>query len=237
MSIEEDRIKTEEEDEKDAAEAADRARLEAERQARDQEAARVNAEEERRRQDEQRVREEAAKLEAIKEAEVEKARAEAEQQARIQAMTQQQAHERQLVQLKQDKGKKRMRIALIVGACVVVLGGTGAGFYINHQSELDAKLLADQEAETRRIAEAAKQEKRKAAKKEKERTEQIAKLLKQIDAAADPAELKRLKDELASAQKGGRGGTRRGGASGSSGGPKPTAKECKTGDPLCAGDM
>ena len=85
MNLEEDRIKTEEADRAAQAAAAERARQDAERQAREAEQARIRAEEERRRAEEQRSREEAARLEAIRVAEIEKARVEAEQRARLEA--------------------------------------------------------------------------------------------------------------------------------------------------------
>ena len=86
MTIEEDRIKTEEEDKQEADAEAEQARLNAEQQAREAESARQHAEEERRRLEEQRRREDAARLEALKAAELETARSSAEQQARMEAM-------------------------------------------------------------------------------------------------------------------------------------------------------
>jgi colicin import membrane protein len=96
MNLEEDRIKNEEADRTAAANAAEKARADAELAARNAEESRIRAEEERRRVDEQRTREEAARLDAIRTAEIEKARIEAEQRARMEAMAAQQQHERSL---------------------------------------------------------------------------------------------------------------------------------------------
>ncbi len=234
MTIEEDRIKTEETDRQAAAAEAERARLEAERLAREAEEARKNAEEQRRLQEEQRMREEAARLEAIKQAEIAKAKQEAEARARMEAMAAQQEHERKLTALTQDKTKKNLRNALIIGGLLVlVIGGTAGYFVYKGKIESDAALAA-QQAEAARI----KEEKER---KEKELTQMLAEikeLQRQKDAAAgDAAKLKKLEAALkakedAAAKLGGRGGVRRGG--GTKTGAKTPKTKCAPGDPLCS---
>src|SRR4029078_9334982 len=123
MTLEEDRIRTEEADRAAQAAAAEKARGEAERAAREAEEARIRSEEERRRFEEQRSREEAAKLEAIRVGEVEKARVEAEQRARLEAMAAQQQHERSLAAIQQDEGKQKLRKMLMYGGIAVFLLG------------------------------------------------------------------------------------------------------------------
>ena len=111
MSLEEDRIAKEEADAKAREDAARRAREDAERAAREAEELRLREEEERRRQEEARRREEEARVEALKQAEIERARAEQEQKARMEALSAQQEHERRLAELNRDKGKKKLKIA------------------------------------------------------------------------------------------------------------------------------
>ncbi len=147
MSLEEDRIKQEDDDKKRKEAAELHARQEAERRAREAEEARMQGEAERRRQDEQRTREETARVDAIRQGEVEKARHEAEQQARLRAMAQQQDHERQLAAVSQDKKKKQLTfIALGIGA-VLILGAAGGGFAFWKSGQEQAKITAAKNAE------------------------------------------------------------------------------------------
>jgi colicin import membrane protein len=122
MNLEEDRIKQEEDQKRRAEEEAARVRAEAERRVREEEEARIRADEDRRRAEESRVREESARLEAIRHAEVEKARVEAENQARIEQLRHQQEHERELSKLKHDKSKKRL-VLIASGIGVTAVAG------------------------------------------------------------------------------------------------------------------
>src|SRR5262245_17764961 len=135
MSLEEDRIRTEEAERAAQAAAAERARQEAEKQAREAEEARIRAEEERRRTDEQRSREETARVEAIRVGEIEKARVEAEQRARLEAMAAQQQHERSLAAIHGDESKHKLRKILIGVAIAVPLIGGIAGFMVYKESQ------------------------------------------------------------------------------------------------------
>ena len=148
MNLEEDRIRGEEEQRDNARRAEEEARMAAERAARDAEESRIRAEEERRRAEEQRTREEAARLEAIRHAEVEKARVEAEQQARLAAMSNQQQHERQLAAINQDQSKKKLRNILIgLSAGFIIIGtGVGIGVYKNHQATELQRIALEEEA-------------------------------------------------------------------------------------------
>ncbi len=59
--------------------------------------------------EEQRRREEEARLEAMRQAEIEKARAEAEHRARMEALTSQQAHEQELAKHKPTSTRSACR--------------------------------------------------------------------------------------------------------------------------------
>ena len=146
MTLEEDRIKQEEDQKRRAEEEAARVRAEAERRVREEEEARMRAEEERRRTDEQRTREDAARLEAIRHAEVEKARVEAENQARIEQLRHQQEHERHLASLTHDKSKKRLvLIASGIGATALiglVIAGVVISNSLKKARDLESQMTA-----------------------------------------------------------------------------------------------
>ncbi len=234
MTLEDDRIKSEEDDKKQAAAQADQKRLDAERQARAEEEARIRADEERRRVEQQRVAEEAARLEAIKHAEVEKARVEAEQRARIEEIARQQEHERQLAALKQDGSKKKLRNALIGGVVVVVFAGAGLGVFLNNKAKEDARTAAVQADEQRKKDEAAAKKLRDAEReieanraKLAEYDQQIKDLEEKAKSAGSDAEKAEAEKELAKVRAA-RGAT--GAAAGTGGGKK----SCRPGDPLCS---
>ena len=139
MSLEEDRIKQEDDDKKRKEAAELQARQDAERRAREAEEARMGAETERRRQEDQRSREEQARVEAIRQGEVEKARHEAENQARLRATAQQQDHERQLAAVNQDQKKKQLTyIALGIGA-LLIFGAAGGGYAFYRSGQAQAE--------------------------------------------------------------------------------------------------
>jgi colicin import membrane protein len=144
MNLEEDRIRQEEDQKRRAEEEAARARADAERRAREEEEARLRAAEDKRRAEEQRTREEAARLDAIRHAEVEKARLDAENAARLEQLRHQQEHERQLAVVTHDKSKKRL-VLIAVGIGVFALVGIvgGAVAYSNaakRNEQLQAQL-------------------------------------------------------------------------------------------------
>ena len=240
MSLEEDRIK-QEDDEKKRKEAAElHARQEAERRQREAEEARMQGEQERKRQDDQRTREETARVEAIRQGEVEKARHDAENQARLRAMSQQQEHERQLAALSQDKKKKQLTyIALGIGA-LLILGGAGGGYAFyrsgveqaritalknqeiaEQKAQLD-KLMSDFKAQSEAVAAA-----EAAAAKATSETERLAAREK---LAAAQAEQKKTQANIAAVQGGGRPG---GGTAPARTTPR-AACTCQAGDPLCS---
>jgi colicin import membrane protein len=235
MNIEEDRIKGEEADKAARANAAERSRADAERAAREAEEARIRAEEERRRQEEQRAREEAARLAAIQVAEVERARLEAEQKARLEAMNAQQAHERSLAALHQDKSKKNLRNMLIGGTAFVLIGGGLAGYFAYDSHQKQQAAIAAQEQQ-RQILE---EEKKKLEEQARQGQENIAKLNDALANAKDDAQRLALQKQLADEQarqdalkKPGSGAARptQGGPSGA---PKAPCN-CAPGDPLCS---
>ncbi len=233
MNLEEDRIKSEEAEKAAAAAAAERARLDAERSAREAEEARIRSEEERRRLDEARAREEAARIEAIRHAEIEKARTEAENRARLEAMAAQQQHERNLAAIKQDESKKKLRNLLIGGVAVVVLGGSLAGYFIYQSS-----VRGDQEraALAQRNADAEAELKKKDA-QAKEQSDKVNALLAQLARAKDDAEKaklqKQLEEEKAKQDEMAKGGRRGGGGPAKAGGGDAPKPKCRPGDPLC----
>lgn len=130
MSLEEQRIREEDEAKRQAIEAAQRARLDAEQRVRAEQEERIRSEEARRRAEESTRREESARHEAMRLAGIERARIEAEQRAKIAILEQEQRHERDLAALGQDAQKRRLQRTLIIGGAlaVAVLGG-GAGLY------------------------------------------------------------------------------------------------------------
>lgn len=235
MNLEEDRIKQEETARQRQADAANQARLDAERRAREAEEARLSAEEERRRTEEQRTREEAARLEAIRHAEIEKARLDAENAARTEQLKHQQEHERQIKALNQDKHKKRLT-QIATGAGILLLVAVVGGVYA-YKTTSDA-------AEAQRIAAAqALQEKQdqvdKLMRQYKEQQDQVASLESAVTNAKDDAARAAAQQKLLEAQKQA-AETRKNISSvqsrpTSGGGTKPAKPcNCPAGDPLCS---
>ena len=233
MNLEEDRIRGEEAEKAASTAAAEKARGDAERAARDAEEARIRAEEERRRMDELRSREEAARHEAIRQAEIEKARADAENKARLEAMNAQQQHERNLAAINQDESKKKLRNLLVGGgvAAALILGVTGFMFY-----------KSSQETQAREQAQAAKARqdeddlrKLKATLEEQQhKTDSLMSQLANAKDDADRAKLqKQLDDERAKTDSGKPRGGGGGGPRPASGGSDAPKKKCTPGDPLC----
>jgi colicin import membrane protein len=235
MNLEEDRIKQEADEKKRRADSEVQSRLDAERRAREQEQARLLAEEDRRRNDELRKREEAARLEAIRHAEIEKARVEAEQRARMEAMTQQQEHERQLSALKHDEHKKKLqRNLMLTGAGAFLVIGLGVGWYLGIKKPAD---------ERERAALAAAQlqrdeEVKRLTKQLEDQQTKVGELMQQLASAQDDKTRAELKQKLAEAQRAQQGLVQRaagGGPRPASGGDKPKPPcNCQPGDPLCS---
>jgi colicin import membrane protein len=230
MSLEEDRIRSEEAEKAAAFAAAQKAKAEAERAAREAEESRIRAESERRRMEEQRTREDAARVEAIRVAEIEKARMEAEQRARIEAMAAQQSHERSLAALREDKGKKTLRSLLIGGSAVVAVGVLVTGYMVYQTQQQNQARIAAAAAE-RAEAEAAAAAARARA---DESQRKIDSLLMQLANANDQATRlslqKALQDEQDKVKKSVPGGAR-GPVAPKGGSAKPA---CAPGDPLCS---
>jgi colicin import membrane protein len=238
MNLEEDRIKQEDDDKKKRAESDARARAEAERRSRDQEQARVTAEEERRRSDEQRKKEEAVRLDAIRQGEIEKARMEAEQRARMEAMSKQQEHERHITTLKSDEHKKKLQRNLmfaVSGGAILVIGGLG--LYLGKiRPEAEAR-----ETATRAALFQQAEETKRAQQQLAETTTKVNDLLSQLSSAQDEKTRAELKAKLADAQRAQAGAASRATSGPSKGGgggeekPKPKkACDCQPGDPLCS---
>ena len=159
MNLEEDRIRQEEDAKRRAEEEVARARAKTERKAREEEEARIRAAEDKRRAEEQRTREEAARLEAIRHAEVEKSRLEAENRARMEQLRHQQEHERQLAHLTHDKSKKRLVLIASGIGVLALVGLVGGAVVISNQVKarqaLEAQLTdlqAKQEENNRKMS-------------------------------------------------------------------------------------
>jgi colicin import membrane protein len=237
MNLEEDRIKQEETARQRQAEAATQARLEAERRAREEEEARINAEEQRRRSEEQRAREDAARLEAIRHAEIEKARLDAENAARTEQLKHQQEHERQIKALSQDKHKKRLTLIVtlsLVGLAVALVGG---GLFI--KSQADERAAETMKHQQEMAAQQAQYEKLQS--QLQGQMDQVAQLESAVTNARDDAaraaaqqKLLEAKNQAAVTQNALSHATPHGGG----GGPatsKPKAPcNCPAGDPLCS---
>jgi len=131
MRLEQNRIAEEDEQRKAKVTAEENARRESERLAREEERVRLKLEEDRRREEAEREREHAARLEAIRQAEIERARVEAEQRGRLAALSAQQQHEQKLAALKSDAGKKRLSrvLRLTLGLSTVLIVGAAALYF------------------------------------------------------------------------------------------------------------
>lgn len=187
----------------------------------------MRAAEEKRRQEEQRAREEHAKVDAIRQAEVERARVEAENAARMEQMKRQQEHERQLAALTQDKSKKRLTIIASLSGVVLLIGLVVGGIVIkgqmDKQKELEAQLNSlnsDKEELDRKLKSATTPEEKAA-------------LEQQI--ADNEARIAALKNNQPPPQATAKPTARPGGNTGAT---KPTvtkpACNCTPGDPLCS---
>lgn len=229
MNLEEDRIKQEEDQKRRAEEEAARVRAEAERRVREEEEARIRADQERRRGEEQRVREETARLEAIRHAEVEKARVEAENQARIEQLRHQQEHERHLVALTQDKSKKRLVFIASGIGVVFVAGLIGGAVVISNQ----LKKAHDLEAQLSTLQSEADENNKK-----------MADLQSKLGSSTSPEERAALEKQLEEAQKkqqelaSQKARVQSGGPAVHTGGAThanlPKCGKCAQGDPLCS---
>ncbi len=167
MTLEEDRIKGEEEARRQQEEDARRAKEEAERRRQEEEAAQARAAEEARLAEIQKARDEEERREqAYREAEA-RAKYEAEQAAKLQEQQQMLTHQRHMEELRNKEGKGRRKLIFIASACValVCLLGSVAAYIgiIKPQQEAEtriareAQLRAEQQAEeNRRLAEQAK---------------------------------------------------------------------------------
>jgi len=125
MSIEENRIKEEEDAKKKRAEQEIQAKLESERRAREEEEGRLRAEEERRRSDDLRRKMEEAQVEAAKAAEIEKRKLEDQHRLQMEALAKQQAHEKE-VHLIQSQKRKGIHPGILAAIGIILLGAIGA---------------------------------------------------------------------------------------------------------------
>jgi colicin import membrane protein len=234
MNLEEDRIRQEDDEKKKRAEAEVQARSEADKRAREQEQARLHAEEERRRTDEQRKKEDAARVEAIRHAEIEKARVEAEQRANLEAMSKQQAHQLQLSSLQHDEHKKKLQRMVtfsIGGGALLLIGGLFL-YFGKIKPENDAREAAARAAFVQQAEESKKLQAQLA-----EQSQKVNELLGQLSSAQDDKTRAELKAKLNEAQQNQQRLAKRAASSGGGGdtAPKPAKPcNCQPGDPLCS---
>jgi colicin import membrane protein len=236
MNLEEDRIKQEETARQRQADAANQARLDAERRAREEEEARLRAEEERRRSEEQRGREETARLEAIRQAEIEKARLDADNAARTEQLKHQQEHERQIKALSQDKHKKRLTLIATSAAIFLLVALVGGGLFI--KSQADERAAETMKHQQEMAAQQAQYEKLQS--QLQGQMDQVTQLESAVTNARDDAaraaaqqKLLEAKNQAADTQKALRNAVPR--ASGGGGTTKAKAPcNCPAGDPLCS---
>src|SRR3954462_10970017 len=128
MNLEQERIAQETAtQQRQAREARERRDVE-ERAAREAEDRRLRDAEEMRRVSEQRQREEGARLEAIKQAELERSKAETEHRNHQQAVAAQREHEAQLTKIRQQSSARRVKIVAIVAITILGAGFAGLGY-------------------------------------------------------------------------------------------------------------
>ena len=236
MNLEEDRIKQEEASRRAQADAETQARLAAERRAREEEESRLRADDERRRNDEQRMREDQARVEAIRHAEVEKARIDAEHNARLESLRHQQEHERHMKALSQDKHKKQLTIAAVGAAILLIVGGITGGLALKNAND---KAAADEARHQQELAEQKAQS--DALQRQLEaQTQNISTMTEQLAAAKDNAAREALLKQIEEAKKAQASTQQRfqrvqSGGGGSTPSKTPRAAcTCQAGDPLCS---
>lgn len=139
MSIEENRIREEEDAKKRAAEAEVQARADAEKRAREEEESRLRAEEERRRSDEMRRKMEEAQVEAAKHAEIEKRKLEEQHRLQMEAMAKQQAHEKEIHVIQSQKRKGIHPGALAAIGIALLSALFAVIFFVSIKPSNDAK--------------------------------------------------------------------------------------------------
>ena len=219
-----------------AREEAARARAEAERIAREEAArrqgggfaAKGTAEAERMAREEAARREEAAQLEALRLAEVERARAEVEGPARQMEMIRKaDEHERALAALREDEKKKKLKRALVSCAlgAVALIGGSLGLYFGKIKPDHDA-LLANQAAQT----EATREEAAKLRAKldaDRKRIDDVARRLEEEKRKARELEAAKNAANEAPTTRQGRQGPRRQARAEAGGG------KCQPGNPGC----
>ncbi len=232
MNLEEDRVRQEADDKQRQIDEVARQREEDERRRREEEEARMRSEEQRRLAAERERRAEETRLDAIRQGEIEKKRMEAEKQAQLEAMRLEQEKQIRMKALDEDQHKKKLRTTLVVlGISSFLLIGGGVGYYVG-------VVMPAQRLQAAQIA-AAQQ-------RSDELQQQVTDLLNKLSHATDPAEMKRLQDQLSSANAAlteaksevshpkvvtGGGGPRPGGGTASPGGG--SKKNCAPNDPMC----
>ncbi len=239
MTLEEDRLKKEEDARLATIRASEAAQADAERRTREAEAARMRAEADRKLHEEASAREEAARLEAMRQAEVERARVEAESRGRLEQMIRTQAHERELAALAQDKKKKRLSLMVGLGGAVLLLTIVGSGVALKLQA--DAKTEADRRHQDEAAEHQAKIDKlESAARSQHDEVERLKSDVEHAQGAAKAEAQAKLtaaqtkEREAQEALKHGAAGASGPGVSGPGGPVKPKANcKCPEGDPTC----
>ncbi len=229
MTLEEDRIASEEEEAAAKARAAQAAREAAEAAARSAADQRIHEEEERRRSEEQRRKEEEARIDAIRQVEIERGRAESEHRAQMAVLAAQQAHEQRLAAVQSDSGKKKLKIAVAVVASILVIGavlGSVLFYDSGKKAEEERAALAGQAKQAEaRVAqletdvEASRQKERALQAKVSNAKNEAHRIKLQVQRAAAKEETNKARQAIGRARRPKSGGEK--------------ACKCALGDPLC----
>jgi colicin import membrane protein len=126
MARERERIHEEEAEHRRRLQAAHELQVAAERRSREAEERRRSEQERRFREEQQRAREEAARLQALRQAELERSRIEAEARAKLELVAQQHQHERRIEAIRSDVKRRRDRIVALASSFLATLVALGA---------------------------------------------------------------------------------------------------------------
>jgi colicin import membrane protein len=241
MNLEQERIAQEAANQQRQAREARERREAEERALREAEERRLREADEVRRAAEQRQREEAARVEAIKQAELERAKSEAEHRAKLAAVAAQHEHEAQLTKIRQQSSARKVKVGASIAITILAFMIAGLVFKWKqdqeraaYEQDVAAKALAQAKEEQQRLAEEQKKLQQQIADAEKEH-QRIEEALRNAKTEADRRRLIDEKNQNEEKVRRLEGDSRGGGGRPSRAKPsnKP-ACNCTPGDPLCS---